>query len=144
MSENVVKVCASKCFGYVAVIQTLAQLVEYLTDDTGDSGSNRRLISCIFFIHVTAKYVPLHFSFRFSLFFFFFTKILNIFKCNQKRWFHSLQFNVTIYKYKIRRKKYDVCKHTFSETQNIFILLYNVYDLHLKIVKAFFKYWHEK
>jgi hypothetical protein len=69
---------------------------------------------------------------------------LNIFKYNQKRWFHNLQFTVTIYKYKIRHKKYDVGKHTFSETQKIFILLYNVYDLHLKIAKAFFKYCHEK
>jgi hypothetical protein len=25
-----------------------------------------------------------------------------------------------------------------------FSFYYNVYDLHLKIAKAFFKYWHEK
>jgi hypothetical protein len=63
---------------------------------------------------------------------------LNIFKYNQKRWFHNLQFYVTIYKYKIRHKKY-VGKHTFSETRKKFILLYNVYDLKLKIAKAFFQ-----
>jgi hypothetical protein len=55
-----------------------------------------------------------------------------------------LQLNVTMYKYKIRHKKYDVGKHTLSETRKNFILLYYVYDLHLKIAKAFFKYWHEK
>jgi hypothetical protein len=41
------------------------------------------LFSCIFSIHVTAKYFPLHCSFLFL--FFFFTKILNIFKYNQNR-----------------------------------------------------------
>jgi hypothetical protein len=49
---------------------------------------------------------------------------LNIFKNNQKRWFHNLKFNVTRYRYKIRRKKYDFGKHTFSETRKIFVLLW--------------------
>jgi hypothetical protein len=53
MSENVVKVYASKCFGYVAVIHflifngQLAQLVEHLTEDSWVLGSKPRLMSCI-------------------------------------------------------------------------------------------------
>jgi hypothetical protein len=60
---------------------------------------------------------------------------LNIFKYNQK-WFHNLQF-----KYKIHCKKYDVGKHSFSEIRKI---IYTLYRLHLKIVKAFYKYRPEK
>ena len=116
----------------------LAQLVANLTEYIGVSGSNPGLCNCIFSISDIFHYTVVFFSFLF------FTKILNIFKYNQMRWFHNLKFNVTIYKYKIRHKKYDVGKHTFSKTRKNFVFLYNVYDVHLKISKAFFKYWHEK
>jgi hypothetical protein len=73
------------------------------------------MVSCILSIPVI--------FFHYTVGCFFFTKILNIFKYNQKRRFYNLQFNVTIYKYKIRHKKYYVGKHNFSETRKFFILL---------------------
>jgi hypothetical protein len=116
----------------------LAQLVEHLTEYTGVSCSNPRLCNCIFSIPDIFYYTVVFFSFLF------FTKIFKIFKSNQMMWFHNLKFNLTIYKYKIRHKKYDVGMHTFSKTRKNFVFLYNVYDVPLKISKAFFKYWHER
>jgi hypothetical protein len=123
------------CSGHPKIISDdqLAQLMEHLTEDLGVSGSKPRLISCIFSISVTVKYFPLDCSFLFVSFlsfflFFFFTKILNIFKYNQMRWFHNLQFNVTIYKCKIRHKKYDVPKHTFQKLEK-FSFYYIIYTI---------------
>jgi hypothetical protein len=94
MSENIVKVCASKC-----------------------------LAKC------KLELIPLHSYFLFHVFysFLFLTKILNVFKYNQKRWFHNLQLNVIIHSYKIRNQKNYVSNLSFSESRILFSIYYIMY-----------------
>jgi hypothetical protein len=109
----------------------LAQLVEHLTDCTGVLGSKPSTISCIFSIPVTVTFshytVVFFFVFVFYIFFFF-TKMLNIFKYNQKRRFYNLQFNVTIYKYKIRHKNMMLVSTIFQKLENIsfYYIMYTI------------------